>query len=341
MASRLHWGVMGAAEIGRTQVIPAIQESVNGVVVALASRDVGKAREYAQALRIPRVVASYEALLADPDVDAIYIPLPNSMHAEWAIRAAEAGKAVLCEKPLATTAQTAQMIVDAFSRHGVTLMEGFMYRFHPQHRRVRELIAQGAIGEVREVRAHLSVQLMNPPDPANVRFQSALGGGALLDMGCYVVNIVRMVFGCEPTRAHATWVVDPRFDVDVATTGILEFPNGRVASVSCSFIAGGQGRYTVIGTDGLIEVPRAILPGMGSRAPEALIVLVDADGKRREEHFDPVNQYRLMSEAFASAVLTGQPVPFAPDDAVTNMRVLDALAAAARSPHAQNIGLAE
>jgi Oxidoreductase family, C-terminal alpha/beta domain len=129
------------------------------------------------------------------------------------------------EKPLATTAQTAQMIVDAFSRHGVTLMEGFMYRFHPQHRRVRELIAQGAIGEVREVRAHLSVQLMNPPDPANVRFQSALGGGALLDMGCYVVSIARMVFGCEPTRAHATWVVDPRFDVDVAMTGILEFSN--------------------------------------------------------------------------------------------------------------------
>jgi D-xylose 1-dehydrogenase (NADP+, D-xylono-1,5-lactone-forming) len=147
MASRLHWGVMGAAEIGRTQVIPAIQESVNGVVVAFASRDVGKAREYAQALRIPRVMASYEALPADPDVDAIYIPLPNSMHAQWAIRAAEAGKAVLCEKPLATTTQTAQMIVDSFSRHDVALMEGFMYRFHLQHRRVCELIAQGAIGE--------------------------------------------------------------------------------------------------------------------------------------------------------------------------------------------------
>ncbi|MGF6471526.1 Gfo/Idh/MocA family protein [Paraburkholderia youngii] len=329
--SHLRWGVMGAADIARTQVIPAIQTSVNGSVVALASRDPAKARDYARALGIPRVVESYEALLADVGVDAIYIPLPNSMHAEWAMRAAEAGKAVLCEKPLATTAKMAEMISDAFSRHGVALMEGFMYRFHPQHRRVHELIAQGAIGQVREVRAHLSVNLMNPPDPANVRLQPALGGGALLDMGCYAVNIARMIFACEPTHASAIWIVDSHFDVDIATTGILEFPNGCSASVSCSFMAGGQGTYTVIGTEGSIEVPRAILPGMGTRVPQALVVLVDADGNRREEIFPPVNQYCLMIEAFASAVLNKRTMPFTTDDAVANARVLDALASAART----------
>ncbi|SDR61419.1 Gfo/Idh/MocA family protein [Paraburkholderia tuberum] len=338
MTNLLRWGVMGAAEIGRTQVIPALQTSATGTVVALASRDGAKAREYAQALNIPRVVPTYEALLADPEVDAIYLPLPNSLHAEWAIRAAQAGKAVLCEKPLAVTAQSAQAIVDAFDRYGSSLMEGFMYRFHPQHRRVRELIADGAVGAVREVRAHLSVNLMTPPDPANVRLQPALGGGALLDMGCYAVNVVRMIFGVEPTRAQASWIVDPRFDVDVAGTGILEFPDCCTASVSWSFIAGGQGNYTVIGTEGSIEVPRAILPGMGTRAPDALVVVVDADGKRREESFAPVNQYRLMAEAFASALLNKQPMPFAASDAVANMEVLDALAEAARSRCAQNIG---
>lgn len=339
MTDLVRWGVMGAAEIGRTQVIPAIQASANGRVVALASRDGEKALEYARALKIPRVVPSYEALLADPEVDAVYLPLPNTLHAEWAIRAAQAGKAVLCEKPLAVTARSAQAIVDAFDRYSRPLMEGFMYRFHPQHRRVRELIADGAIGEVCEVRAHLSVNLMNPPDPTNVRLQPALGGGALLDMGCYAVNVARMIFGVEPTRAQASWIVDPRFNVDVAGTGMLEFPGNRTASVSWSFIAGGQGTYSVIGTEGAIEVPRAILPGMGTRAPDALVIVVDADGQRREELFAPVNQYGLMTEAFASALLNKQPMPFAASDAVANMEVLDALAEAARSECLQHIGV--
>jgi predicted dehydrogenase len=337
MATRLRWGVLGAAEIGRTQVIPAVQGSANGTVVALASRDVERARGYAQGLGISRVHATYEALLGDPEVDAVYIPLPNALHAEWAIRAAEAGKAVLCEKPLATTADGAQSVLDVCARHRVALMEGFMYRFHPQNQRVRELIAQGIVGEVREVRAHLSVALMNPPDPANVRLQPALGGGALLDMGCYTVNIVRMVFGDEPRRVLASWEIDPRFGVDVTTAGILEFSNGRIASVSCSFVAGGQGTYTVIGTEGTIEVPRAIILGMDTRAPEGIVIIVDADGNRREERFAPTNQYRLMAEAFASAVLSGQPVPFPAQDAVRNLHVLDALAAAARSGHAQDV----
>jgi D-xylose 1-dehydrogenase (NADP+, D-xylono-1,5-lactone-forming) len=337
VSKRLRWGVLGTAAIARTQVIPAIQGSANGTVVAIASRDAQSARSFAEALAIDRSSASYEALLDDPEVDAVYIPLPNSLHAEWAIRAAKAGKAILCEKPLAANAADAQRIVDACALHKVALMEGFMYRFHPQNRRVRELIAQGAIGEVREVRAHLSVAIMDPLDVGNVRLQSALGGGALLDMGCYSVNIARMIFGGEPKRVLATSDIDPRFNVDVSTAGILEFSAGRIAYVSCSFLAGGQGAYTVVGTEGTIEVPRAIIPGMGTRAPEGLVILIDADGKRKEEQFPPANQYRLMTEAFATAVLSGGSVPFPPEDAVNNLRVLDALASAARSGNAQDV----
>lgn len=337
MSKQLRWGVLGTAAIGRDQVIPAIQGSANGRVVAVASRNAEQARAFAKAMDIGRASASYEALLSDPEVDALYIPLPNSMHAEWAIRAAEAGKAVLCEKPLALTAAEAQRIADAFAARRVALMEGFMYRFHPQNQRVLALIAEGAIGEVREVRAHLSVAIMNPPDPANVRFQAELGGGTLLDMGCYAVNIARRVFGEEPKRALGWWDIAPRFQVDITAAGILEFSRGRMAYVSCSFVEGGQGTYVVVGSEGVIEVPRAIIPGMGTRAAEGLVIVVDADGKRREERFAPANQYRLMAEAFASAVLSGQAVPYPPRDAVQNMKVLDALAKAARSGRIKDV----
>lgn len=336
MRSQLRWGVLGAAGIARAQVIPAIQGSANGRVVAVASRDPRRGRDYAGALGIERVVAGYDELLADPDVDAVYIPLPNSLHAEWSVRAAEAGKAVLCEKPLAMSAAEASEVVDACARRATPLMEGFMYRFHPQNRRVLELIAEGAIGEVREVQAHLSVGIMEA-DPANVRFQPALGGGALLDMGCYAVNVVRRVFGQEPTRVSAFSDIHGQYGVDVATSAVLEFPGGKMGLASCSFVAGGQGRYSVIGTDGVIEVPRAIIPGMDTRVAEGLVVVVDADGRRREEAFDPVDQYRLMAEGFAEAVLSGSPVPFPPQDAVLNMRVLDAAARSARTGCAEHV----
>ncbi len=337
MSNRLRFGVLGAAGIALGEVIPAIQASANGRVVALASRRAEEVRARARALGIERVHASYQALLSDPEVEAVYLPLPNALHEEWAIRAAEAGKSVLCEKPLATSAAAARRVVDACARRGVVLMENFMYRHHPQNRRALELVRSGAVGEVREVRAHLSVDLMHPADPANVRLQATLGGGALLDMACYAVNVARTILDAEPTTAQAWSDVDARWGVDLTTAGLLEFPGGRVALVSGSFLAGGQGTYTVIGTRGTIEVPRAFIPGLGTRVPEGLIVRVDTDGRRTEETLSPVNQYRLSAEAFAQAVLTGTPPPASPEDAVGNAAVLDALAEAARSGRAQPV----
>lgn len=330
MVEHLRWGVLGAAEIAREAVIPAIQASTNGRVTAIASRDPTRATEFARAFAIEHVSDSYDALLDRSDIDAVYIPLPNSLHAEWSIRAAEAGKAVLCEKPIATDTAEAQRVAEACSRLGVPLMEGFMYRFHPQTARAREIVRTGAIGELREVRAHLSVNFMQPPDPANVRLQKGLGGGTLLDMGCYTSDIARMFFAAEPVSVTATWRMDERFGVDVTTTGVLEFQEGY-ATMSCSFAAGGQGSYVLVGTQGQIEMPRGIIPGLGTRAAEAIIVVVDADGHRREERFAPADQYRLMAEAFARAAMTGGQVALSPADSIRNMRVLDAWARAASS----------
>jgi xylose dehydrogenase (NAD/NADP) len=331
LATELRWGVLGTAGIARGQVVPAIQASASGQVVAIAGRDAARTAAFATALAIPATFGSYADLVASPDIDAIYIPLPNSLHAEWALAAAAAGKAVLCEKPLALDASEAQRVVDGFASARVPLMEGFMYRFHPQNVHVRKLIADGAVGAVREVRAHLSVDIMAAAASGNVRFDQALGGGSLLDMCCYAVSIVRGAFGEEPVAVMGSLDVDPVSGVDLAAAALIEFSGGRVGLVSSSFKAGGQGTYQIIGSEGTIEVPRAIIPGLGSRVAETLVVLVDADGRRTETSFAPADHYRLMVEAFAEAVLSGRSVPYPPQDAVANLRVLDAIAASARS----------
>jgi D-xylose 1-dehydrogenase (NADP+, D-xylono-1,5-lactone-forming) len=336
MPRRLRWGVMSTANIGKIAVIPAIQQSALGTVEVLASRDVEKARSVAKSLGIERVVGSYEALLEDSNVDAVYIPLPNTLHAEWTIRAAAAGKSVLCEKPLATSEDDVREQIEACKRHGVSLMEGFMYRFHPQTRRVQDLIASGAIGDVREVRSHLSVNIMRTRDTSNIRYIDSLGGGALLDMGCYTVNIARMIFGAEPERVIGRIHVDPVLGIDTSAAGILEFAKG-IATITCSFAADGQGAYTIVGTDGTIEVPRGIIPGLGTRVAEGLIVVVDPDGKRREELFEPANQYKNMVDAFAEAVLNGRPVPLPLEDSLHNAKVLEAIARSAAKNNVEYI----
>jgi D-xylose 1-dehydrogenase (NADP+, D-xylono-1,5-lactone-forming) len=330
MGQRLRWGILGAKSwIARDAVIPAIQKSRNGLVAAAGTRgpDTGPAvlRE-SDGVR----TLSYEALLADPDVDAIYIPLPNSLHLEWALRAAGAGKPVLCEKPLALNYDDAVRIVEAFERRKLPLMESFMYRFHPQHRRVRALIEAGVIGDVVEVRAHLSVDIMNPPDPNNIRMNPDLGGGALLDMGCYMISVVRMLYAAEAVAVRGWQRTDHRFGVDVAAAGVLEFPRGRVALVSCSFEGFGNGFYSVIGRKGVIEVPRGIIQGLGTRLGEALVIRMDADGRRTEESIAPVDHYQLIVEAFADAVLEKTPVSLPLSDSLNNMRALDAFALSAR-----------
>lgn len=335
MTEKLRWGVLGASNIALVAVIPAIQASSNGRVVALATR--GAANADLRSLGIERVHKGYEALLADPGVDAVYIPLPNSMHLEWVIRAAEAGKAILCEKPLALNADEARQLVETCARLKVPLMEAFMYRFHPQTRRVHQLIREGAIGDLREVRAHLSVNILSDPDPTNIRFKPELGGGTLLDMGCYTVDLSRQIFGETPRRVRAWSHVDPRLGVDVSMAAILEFSGDRIALPDSSFLAGAQGTYMIVGTEGVIEVPRGFIPGLGSRVPEGLIIVADADGRRREEAFAPADHYRLMAEAFADAILNGTPVPYPASDSIENMRVLDAIMRASRSGRVEDV----
>jgi predicted dehydrogenase len=337
MAGKLRWGVLGASAIAASAVGPAIRASRNGTLAAVASRDATRGKAFADRLGIPRVVASYEALIEDKAIDAIYNPLPNSMHAEWSRKAAAAGKAVLCEKPLTVTAAEAEQLVDDCRKLGRPLMEAFMYRFHPQHRRVRELIESDAIGEVVEVRAHLSANLAQPADPANVRFIPDLGGGVLLDMGCYGISIARMIFGEVPTKVRGWWELDEKYGVDMTTAGILEFSGGRIGLVSGSFRADGGGFYTVVGRKGTIDVPRGIIPGQGKRVSETIIIVADPLGRRREEELPAVDQYQLMIEAFADAVLEGRPVPLSNEGSIENMHVLDAFARSARSGRPEEV----
>ena len=324
MVRRLNWGIVGTAGIGRGQVAPAIQGSQHGRVAAIASRDEDRARRYAAELDIGKVYGEYGALLADDDIDAVYIPLPNSLHSEWIERSAEAGKAILCEKPLATSAAEAAHAIEVCERRNIHLMEGFMYRFHPQTLRVQEVIKSGEIGEVREVHAHLSVNIRRDADATNIRFQPELGGGALLDMGCYSVSIARMCFASEPERVTGLLRTDNTFGVDMSVAALLEFEAG-VALVGGSFEADGNGSYKIVGTLGSIEVPRGIIPGLDTRAGEGLVIVCDKDSNRREEVFEPVNQYRLMIDAFCEAVLKGEAVPLPPWESLNNMKVLDAI----------------
>lgn len=328
-SGRIRWGILSTARIGLTRFIPGAAKSRNGVVHAIASRDGARAAAAAAELGIPRVHDSYEALLADPEVDAIYNPLPNSMHAEWTLRAAEAGKPILCEKPLTVDAEQAAALVADCKRHGVLLMEAFMYRFHPQHARVRELIDGGAIGELRAVRTAFTFS-MGTLNPKNVRLQADLAGGALMDVGCYTVNAARMLYGEEPVAAVATADFSSQFGVDVTLAGVLEFSEHRMATFDCGFQAMGQGWYMAAGTKGTIEVPYAFVPG----TKDTLVILEDGSG-RHEERISGVDQYMLEAEEFADCLLEGRAPRIPAEDAVANMRAIDALYRSARADGAR------
>jgi predicted dehydrogenase len=320
----IRWGILGAANIARKRFIPGVARTTNGVVTAIASRDGDRSRAVAAELGIPAAYDSYEALLADPEIDAIYNPLPNALHAEWTHKAAAAGKAILCEKPLAIDSAQARAMIDGARAAGVLLMEAFMYRFHPQHALVRRLIDAGTIGEVRVVRTNFTF-LLEPFNPANVRLQRSLAGGALMDVGCYCVNAARMLFGEEPRWASAQADVRAEFGVEVALAGTLGFSDGRMASFDCGFRASGQGAYTVAGTLGGIEVPNAFVPSA------ATVVRVTTGGETRDEMIPAVDQYALEAHEFADALLTRRPLRIPADDALGTLRAIEALHQSARS----------
>lgn len=324
---RLRWGVLSTASIGRMKVIPGIQRGEHCEVVAIASRDAELARRVADELGIPTAHGSYEALLADSDVDAVYVPLPNNLHKPWMIAAARAGKHVLCEKPLALTARDAEEMIEVAEREGVRLMEAFMYRLHPSWVTVRELIAAGRIGRLQAVQSWFSYY---NDDPANIRNILEAGGGALYDIGCYSVNLSRMLFGGEPTAVQGASVRDPRSGVDLLTAGLLAFEGG-LASFMCSTRAEDDQRVHISGTSGRIsiEIPFNIPPDR----PTRVYIVAGGDPPVAPNvdtlTFEPADPYTVEADAFAAAILAGEPVPVPPVDAVANLRVIEQLLASA------------
>jgi len=321
-APPLRWGILGAANIATEKVIPSMLTTDRARVVAIASRDLEKARAAAGRLGIPHAYGSYEELLADPNIDAIYNPLPNHLHVPWSIRAADAGKHVLCEKPIALHADEARALIGARDRNGVTIAEAFMVRTHPQWLKVRELVRGDAIGPLRLISGHFSYFRR---DPSDVRSRAEYGGGALLDIGCYPITLSRWIFDAEPTGAVATVERDPDFGVDRLVSALLRFDAGQ-ALFSC----GGQlvpfQRMTLYGERGRIEVeiPFNAPPNRACR------VLVDhgtrlAGASAEVIELPAADQYRLQTECFADAVAGVADVPVSVEDAVANMAVIDAL----------------
>jgi len=311
------WGVLSAARHFSYRIRPALKGSATTELAAIASRTLEKAERAAREMSIPKAYGSYEELLADPRIEAVYIPLPNHLHAEWVTKAADAGKHILCEKPFGVNAEeTRQSIAHAQAR-GVLVMEAFMYRFHPQWRRVRELVAIGEIGAVRAV--HALYSYLNT-DPANIRNILAAGGGAIPDIGCYAVSSARFILGREPSRAISLVARDPVFKTDVLSSAILDFGDARALFTVATQARPAQG-VEVLGTGGAIRVH---LPfNAYSDIPQEVTVTTGLGA--RTIRFPVVDQYAVMFDEMSRAIRAGGPVPTDPRDAVDNMKVLDAL----------------
>lgn len=323
MEQKMRWGVISTANIGRAAVIPALQRAENAEVVAVASRDLERAQAFADELGIPRAYGSYEALLGEEEIEAVYIPLPNSLHRLWSIRAAEAGKHILCEKPLALDAAECREMEAAARDNGVRLMEAFMYRFHPQTDKVLELVKQGAIGRPSLIYAAFTFRL---GDRDNIRLRPELGGGALMDVGCYCVNICRTLADREPIRAQAfaRW---GETGVDEQMVGTLEFDDGLQAQFSCGLFLARREFYQVAGTDGHLEVPSSFLPG----TKETIVREVHGREGSVSHEIPGVDEYQLMVEHFVDCVRQRQPFRYPAGEAYHNMRAIEALYRSARS----------
>jgi xylose dehydrogenase (NAD/NADP) len=319
---KLGWGVISTANIGRAVVIPAIQASTNGELLAVASRDAGKAADFAAGLAIPKSYSSYEALLDDPQIDAVYIPLPNSMHHEWAIKAAEKGKHVLCEKPLALSAAQCEEMHAAAEAHGVRLMEAFMYRFHPRIEKALDMVHGGVVGDLRLIHSAFTFRVTRPD---NIRFQPELGGGALMDVGSYCVNISRTAAGLEPVevQAFARWGAS---GVDEQLVGTLRFDNGLLAQFDCALTMERREECHLAGTDGHLMLGSAFLPGTAD------VTIQEHHGRKEvtTHTIQGVDEYRLMVEHFADCVLNNRPLRYDALEAARSMRVIEALYRSAR-----------
>jgi predicted dehydrogenase len=321
--AKVRWGVLSTANIGTAKVLPAMQRGEFCEIAALGSRDEAKGRAAAAKLGIPQTYGSYEALLADPAIDAIYNPLPNHLHVPWTIKALEAGKHVLCEKPIALTAAEAQELVDAAARYPhLKVMEAFMYRHHPQWQRAKAIVAEGGVGELKTINSFFSYYNDNPD---NIRNMADIGGGGLMDIGCYNISLSRFIFGAEPTRVLGIIERDPRFGTDRLTSGLLDFGTGT-ATFTCSTQLSNHQRANIYGTTGRVEVEIPV-----NAPPDRPCRIWHQRGGAAEEiTFDTVDQYTIQGDLFARAILDDTPVPTPLTDAVANMCVIEALVASAR-----------
>jgi predicted dehydrogenase len=321
---KVRWGVLSTAKIGTQKVLPAMQRGRYCEVVAIASRNLQVAQETAEQLRIPKAYGSYEALLADPEIDAIYNPLPNHLHVPWSIKAIEAGKHMLCEKPIALSAAQAQELLDvAKQRPHLKVMEAFMYRHHPQWRRAKQIVDTGGVGELRTIHSFFSFY---NDDPTNIRNIADIGGGGLMDIGCYNISLSRFIFDAEPTRVIGIVEYDPQFNTDRLASGILDFGRGT-ATFTCSTQLTPYQRVNIYGTEGRVEIeiplnapsnrPCRMWHQRGSEVEEIVLEVCD--------------QYTIQGDLFSEAVLNDTPVPTPLEDAVANMQVIEALVASATS----------
>lgn len=317
MAQTLRWGVLGAAKIALVKVIPAMQRGQFSQVTAIASRQAEKASQAAAELGIPKAYGSYEELLSDPDIDAIYNPLPNHLHVPWSIRAAEAGKHVLCEKPIGLSSDECRQLMAVRDRTGVKISEAFMVRTHPQWLRTRDLIRAGNIGELRSIIGSFSY--FNR-DPENIRNIREWGGGALMDIGCYPIQISRFLYQREPVRVFGAFDRDPVMQVDRLVSGILDFASGQSAFTCGTQMAPYQ-RVQVLGTTGRIEVeiPYNAPPDRPTR------IFIDEGSGLRSEEFEVCDQYTLQGDRFAEAVSDLGEVPTPLEDSLANMIAIEAL----------------
>jgi predicted dehydrogenase len=321
---KIRWGVLSTARIGTETVIPAMQLGEYCTVTAIASRQLEKAQAAAGQLDIEKAYGSYEELLADPDIDAVYIPLPNHLHVPWAIKALNAGKHVLCEKPIGLSVAEAQVLLSAARKFPrLKVMEAFMYRHHPQWQWAKQKVSEGKIGELRTIQSFFSYY---NTDPNNIRNKVDIGGGGLMDIGCYCISLSRFIFGAEPWRVCGIMEEDPNMKVDRLTSGILEFASGT-STFTCATQLVPYQRVIIFGTKGWIEIE------IPFNAPaDRSCKLWYGEGTRIEEVvLEVCDQYTIQGDLFSRVILEDREVPVPLEDAVANMQVIDALACNARS----------
>lgn len=315
---KVRWGILSTAKIAVEKVIPAMQQGGYCRIVAIASRDAGKARKVSEQLSIPTWYGSYDELLRDPTIDAVYIPLPNHLHVPWSIEALQAGKHVLCEKPIGLSSEEAMKLADySKSQPHLKLMEAFMYRFHPQWVKAKELVRRNGIGAVKAIQSFFSY---SNHDPHNIRNIREMGGGGLMDIGCYCVSLSRFIFDEEPARVCGSIEFDDRFQVDRLAAGLMEFTQG-VSSFFCSTQMPRYQRVHIFGSEGRIEIeiPFNAPPDRPCR------IWLQEENEIQELSIDVCNQYTIQGDLFSKAILENTEVPTPVEDSVANLRVIEAL----------------